>query len=207
MPTSSSATATIEREKDGRTVRREQNVQLAVNAARELFEETLRMPSIEDVAKKSGLSLRSMYRYFNDIQDVADAVVQAVQSDARVAGRLPDPAGISLADRIDAIARSRVALYQAVKGTYLANVARIIHTANPDRSGQAIRNEMLGQFEFQFAQELLRLTKAERQSAAECGHALCTLEFIDLLTRWRSMDTDEAVETIKYGLTKILNPQ
>ena len=30
------------------------------------------------------------------------------------------------------------------------------------------------------------------------------MEFVDILMRWRSMTSDEAVEAIKYGLTKIL---
>jgi len=47
---------------DGRSARREQNVRLALNAARALFEETRKLPTIEEVADRAGLSIRSMYR-------------------------------------------------------------------------------------------------------------------------------------------------
>lgn len=190
--------------KDGRTARRDQNVMLALNAARALFEETKHLPTIEEVATRSGLSIRSMYRYFNDIGDVAQGVVELVGKEARTAGTLPDPAGISTADRIEAFARSRVAVYELVKGTFLANVARMIHSAEITPTGVVIRAEMLTQFTNQFEQELVLLNESDRGHAIDCGHAVTSMEFVDVLMRWRSMPPEEAIEAIKYGLTKIL---
>jgi AcrR family transcriptional regulator len=191
---------------DGRSARREQNVLLALNAARALFEESRSLPTIEDVAARSGLSIRSMYRYFKDIGEVTESVVELVADEARTASRLPNPAGVSTADRIDAFARARVTIYESVRGTYLANIARMIHSPETAQSGAAIRAEMLAQFTNQFEQELLLLNESERGYALECGHALTSMEFVDVLMRWRSMTADEAIEAIKYGLTKILTP-
>ena len=191
---------------DGRSARREQNVLLALNAARALFEESRSLPTIEDVAARSGLSIRSMYRYFKDIGEVTESVVGLVADEARTASRLPNPAGVSTADRIDAFARARVTIYESVRGTYLANIARMIHSPETAQSGAAIRAEMLAQFTNQFEQELLLLNESERGYALECGHALTSMEFVDVLMRWRSMTADEAIEAIKYGLTKILTP-
>ena len=204
MPEPTHPSADLGEDKDGRTVRRDRNAQLAVNATRELFEETMRVPTIEEVSIRSGLSVRSMYRYFADIQELSDEVVRLVQDEARAVSTLPDPAGISLADRVEAIARLRVSLYEVVKGTFLANAARVIVSGEPQPAGAAIRAQMLRQFSNQFAQELLPLDETERRCAIESGHALCTMEFVDILMRWRHMTSDEAVETIKYGLTKIL---
>lgn len=145
-----------------------------------------------------------MYRYFADIQELSDEVVRLVQDEARAISTLPDPAGISLAERVEAIARLRVSLYEVVKGTFLANAARLIVSGESQPAGAAIRAQMLRQFSNQFAQELLPLNETERRCAIESGQALCTMEFVDILMRWRSMTSDEAVEAIKYGLTKIL---
>lgn len=204
MPEPTHPSADLGEDKDGRAVRRDRNVQLAVNAARELFEETMRVPTIEEVSIRSGLSVRSMYRYFADIQDLSDAVVQLVQDEARAVSTLPDPTGISLAERINAIARLRVSLYSTVKGTYLANAARLIMSGEPHPAGTAIRAQMLRQFSNQFAQELLPLDETERRCTIESGQALCTMEFIDILIRWRHMTPDEATEIIKHGLARIL---
>jgi len=189
---------------DGRSARREQNVRLALNAARALFEETRKLPTIEEVADRAGLSIRSMYRYFKDITEVTEAVVALVANEARAAGQLLDPAGISIADRIDAFARARVTTYELVKGVFLANVARMIHSADIDQAGVAIRAEMLAQFENQFGQELLLLNESDRGYAIDCGHALTSMEFVDVLMRWRSLPPEAAIDAIKYGLTRIL---
>ena len=204
MPEPTHPSADLGEDKDGRSVRRDRNVQLAVNAARELFEETRNLPTIEDVAARSGLSIRSMYRYFKDIGEVTESVVELVSSEARAASQLPDPAGVSTADRIDAFARARVTIYELVRGTFLANIARMIHSPEIAQSGAAIRAAMLAQFTNQFEQELLLLNESDRSYALDCGNALTSMEFVDILMRWRSMTSDEAVEAIKYGLTKIL---
>ena len=142
MPEPTHPSADLGEDKDGRSVRRDRNVQLAVNAARELFEETRNLPTIEDVAARSGLSIRSMYRYFKDIGEVTESVVELVSSEARAASQLPDPAGVSTADRIDAFARARVTIYELVRGTFLANIARMIHSPEIAQSGAAIRAAM-----------------------------------------------------------------
>jgi AcrR family transcriptional regulator len=180
---------------------------LALNAARALYEETRSLPTIEDVAARSGLSIRSMYRYFKDIGEVTEAVVELVANEARTASRLPNPVGISTADRIDAFARARVTIYELVRGTYLANIARMIHSPEIAQSGAAIRAAMLAQFTNQFEQELLLLNESDRGYALECGHALTSMEFVDILMRWRSLPSEAAIEAIKYGLTKILTPE
>jgi hypothetical protein len=91
-----------------------------------------------------------------------------------------------------------------VKGVFLANVARMIHSADIDQAGVAIRAEMLAQFDNQFGQELLLLNESERGYALDCGYALTSMEFVDVLMRWRSMPPEAAIDTIKHGLTRIL---
>lgn len=61
---------------DGRTARRERNRTEVVEAALALVDEGELDPSIEQLTKRSGLSARSIFRYFEGLDDLRRAVIQ-----------------------------------------------------------------------------------------------------------------------------------
>ena len=60
---------------DGRNLRRERNIAAVIDAVLEMFEEETLLPTIERAAERSGLSLRSVYRYFPDPESLAQAAM------------------------------------------------------------------------------------------------------------------------------------
>ena len=62
-------------EPDGRTARRDRNRLAAIDAVLELFSEGELTPTPEQVADRSGVSLRSVYRYFANRADLIRAAV------------------------------------------------------------------------------------------------------------------------------------
>jgi AcrR family transcriptional regulator len=61
---------------DGRTARRERNRSEVVDAALALVDEGELDPSIEQLTKRSGLSARSIFRYFEGLDDLRRAVIE-----------------------------------------------------------------------------------------------------------------------------------
>ncbi|MBT5755427.1 MAG: TetR family transcriptional regulator, partial [Acidimicrobiaceae bacterium] len=65
----------VEAPADGRVARRERNINSVLDVVLEMFAEESLFPTIEQVAKRSGLSLRSLYRYFADPAELLEAVI------------------------------------------------------------------------------------------------------------------------------------
>ena len=64
---------------DGRTLRRERNRAAMVDAMLELYREGNLAPSSDAIAERAGLSPRSLFRYFEDIDDLVHAAITRQQ--------------------------------------------------------------------------------------------------------------------------------
>jgi len=60
---------------DGRSARRERNRQAVVEAVLELMDEGSLDPSVEEITTRSGVSQRSIFRYFDGLDDLRRAVI------------------------------------------------------------------------------------------------------------------------------------
>ena len=78
-----------EGEVDGRVARRERNRTAVLDAVLEMFGEESLFPTIEQASKRSGLSLRSVYRYFADPDELLEAAIRRNIERHRDAARLP----------------------------------------------------------------------------------------------------------------------
>ena len=62
-------------ELDGRVARRQRNIDTVVEVVLEMFAEDAMFPTMEQAATRSGLSLRSLYRYFADPGELLEAAI------------------------------------------------------------------------------------------------------------------------------------
>ncbi|HEY8057438.1 MAG TPA: hypothetical protein VID94_01740, partial [Acidimicrobiales bacterium] len=60
---------------DGRRARREQNVDAVVDAMLDLLGEGRLTPGAAAVAERSGVSLRSVFRYFDDMDSLTERAI------------------------------------------------------------------------------------------------------------------------------------
>ena len=58
---------------DGRTARKNSNKDAVVEAALKLFEAGNKNPKMEDIAAAAGVSVRSAYRYFSNVEELTEA--------------------------------------------------------------------------------------------------------------------------------------
>lgn len=98
---------------DGRRARRHRSRDLAVDALLDLLDEGVLRPTAQQVAERSGVSLRSIFRIFEDVQSLHEAAT--VRHLSRV-GHLfvPLAAEGSLPVRVRATVDTLAAVYEAV---------------------------------------------------------------------------------------------
>ena len=172
---------------DGRVARRQRNVDAVLDVVLDMFAEESMMPTIEQAAARSGLSLRSLYRYFADPSELMAAAVQ--RSNQRIAplARLHAIGQGPLEDRIADFVTMRLRLYDAAGPVFRATVVNAArHTAIGDQLARS-RDAMREQFELQFQPELAACTPADRQAVITAGDLLTQLDAMDYLRRHRQL--------------------
>ncbi|MEN9645707.1 MAG: hypothetical protein RL238_2376 [Actinomycetota bacterium] len=108
---------------DGRRARRDRNRDAVVRALLALYNEGNLDPSTEEIAARSGVSARSLFRYFDDSDDLSQAAIAQQQDDVRHLVAVDATADQPLATRIAAIVRQRGELFEAIES--VATVSRL----------------------------------------------------------------------------------
>lgn len=170
---------------DGRRLRRAQNREAVIDALLALFRDGNYQPGMAEIAARAGLSLRSVFRYFDDVDDLHRAA--AIRQIALVLPLLevPVPATAPVAAKAAAVVRSRAALFEQIgpaaralrAGAYrhaplAAELARnraflrsqLAAIFGPEAAGQLPALDVLCSFE---SYELLRHDQALSRAAAE----------------------------------------
>ncbi len=192
---------------DGRTARRDRNREAVLDAVLELFREDDVTPSPADVAARSGVSTRSVQRYFEDM----DALVRAA-----LARHLEKVAhlyviadlGVGPCDeRIERMITGRLRLYEAVAPMVRAAMVRI--RSNPvirERLAVA-RIQLRDQVAAMFAPELEALGPDEGRGALDAVDALLAFDALDLLRTGLGRSDAEATQALARALRALLQPQ
>lgn len=139
---------------DGRTARRDRNKNAVLDAVVALFAEGDLQPGVHEVAERSGVSLRSVYRYFEDTDDLIESAILRFASKAREQYAAPDPGHGSFDERLDRFCTHRVRFFEGTRTVYKA----ALHRAGIDpRTHEAIdlaQSELRARTLAMFAPEL-----------------------------------------------------
>jgi AcrR family transcriptional regulator len=183
---------------DGRSLRRERNRQDIVDALLGLIENGETEISAALIASKAGLSERSIFRYFDDVNDLYRSVCDLAFS-KEIEFALIDDAGMgSLETKIENFVNQRVRIY--TMNEKVAPAARSFAFKNPIIKNQLVfgRKLLRAQITKHFAEELSAFDKAEQQVAVATIDALTTFESYDMMRSDQKM----SVQTIKSILTE-----
>ena len=168
-------TATLD-ETDGRHARRERNRLAVVDAMLALYATGNLEPSSDQIAQRAGLSPRSLFRYFDDLDDLVRVAV------ARHYERLLplvdlDTTTAPLADRVARLVDQRLRLFEAIAS--VGTVARLRAPFQPLIAAElaTARRYWREQIRKLFAAEL-------RQLGSPAAHVVAS---IDVLTSFESV--------------------
>ncbi len=189
---------------DGRSLRRERNRQEIVDALLQLIESGETEISAAIIAQKAGLSERSIFRYFDDVDDLYRSVCDlAISKELEFA--LIDEAGTgSLDTRIENFVNQRVRMYTMNEN--IAPAARAFAFKNHVIKNQLVlgRKFLRNQIKAQFAIELNQLDKSQQQVAIATIDALTTFENYDMMRTDQKMSVNNIKTILSEGIRKAL---
>ena len=191
---------------DGRVARRQRNLDAVLDVVLEMFAEDMMFPSIEQASKRSGLSLRSLYRYFADPGELVEAAIKRSQARAAELTHLAHIGEGPFAERLDDFVSMRLRLYETNGSMFRAaihNAANHPHVRDELHKNRRLLRE---QFELQFAPELAALPPRAAASALEAGNVLTQIDSLDLLRRVRNLTLAETEAILRDALTTLLAP-
>lgn len=183
---------------DGRSLRRERNRQDIVDALLGLIENGETEISAALIASKAGLSERSIFRYFDDVNDLYRSVCDLAFS-KEIEYALIDDAGVgSLDTKIENFVNQRVRIY--TMNEKIAPAARSFAFKNPVIKNQLVvgRKLLRTQIIKHFAEELSVFDKQQQQVAVAIIDSLTTFEYYDMMRSDQKM----SVQAIKSVLTE-----
>jgi AcrR family transcriptional regulator len=189
---------------DGRTARRDRNREAVLDAVIDLFVDGSMAPAPAEVAARSGVSLRSVYRYFEDM----DALVRAAiaRNLARM-GHLFDIDGLGVGSRSERIVRmveARLRLHDGIAPMARAAVARAPQNALIDERLQETRLLLRRQIEEMFAPELAGLDRRAGRDVVAAVDVLLGLDGLDHLRRQRGLPTAEVERILVHALAALV---
>jgi AcrR family transcriptional regulator len=185
-------------ELDGRRLRREQNREAVIDALVELHAEGIYEPGSNLIAERAGLSPRSLFRYFDDVDDLNRAAIErqlaAAQPLLGIDAEPRDP----LAARIAALVTARARLFEAIAPT--ARAARVCAHRHPViaaevEEGRAYFRRQVARL---FAPELRGARRAELLPVLD---VLCAFETWELLRNEQGLTPKQTAAALTAALT------
>jgi TetR/AcrR family transcriptional regulator of autoinduction and epiphytic fitness len=192
---------------DGRARRRERNRDAVVTALLELYREGRLQPSVEEVAARAGISVRSVFRYFDDTEAMVRAGIARQQQHLAPLYALEVPAGAPFPERLRSFVRARTRLLAAMGA--VGRVARALAIRQPlvEAELTRIRQRLRDQLTEVFAAEIAALPPAERDAAVAAADVAASWEAYHLMTDDQGLTPEQATEAMARALARLLAPE
>lgn len=188
---------------DGRRAWRDRNLNAVIDALLDLFLEGNLRPGAEEIAARSGVSRRSVFRYFDDLENLDRMAIE--RQVARVSHLIElDGAGQgTLADRIARIVDQRVRLFEAILP--VARVSRLRAPFEPVVAEELARSRRFfrTQVDRHFARELAALDRGERTALLSAADVLMSFEGYELQRLGHGQSSRQAGAAMRAGLTRL----
>lgn len=174
---------------DGRRARRERGRSAVIEATLDLAYEGHTPPGVELIAKRSGVSVASIFRYFDTLDDLRTAVLQRYFEKYASLLEVPQSGIGSREVRIKHFVEARDELYAVtapLAGFVRARAARVALLDDTLHRHRAARAE---QVKHHFNEELIRFRSARRR---ELIGAICTLTSFE---SWSELSDDHGLNS------------
>jgi AcrR family transcriptional regulator len=166
---------------DGRTARRVRNRDAVLDAVLELFAEGSLEPTATEVAERSGVSLRSVYRYFEDTDALIRSAIARNVERVRPLGIIEGLGEGPLESRIDVIVATRFRLYEATAPLMRATMRRAPSNRILSEQLASARRALRAQVDQMFSPELGAMGPRDRQDTAATLDVLLSFATIEQL--------------------------
>ena len=187
---------------DGRRLRRSHNRTSVLAALVELFEEGIYQPSTGEIAERAGISPRSLFRYFDDVDDLHRAAIEGQLELARPLLEMDVDLDAPTRTKVEYLVEARVRLFETIQpAAHAGRVAahrRPLIAAQLEESRTFLRNQV----RLLFAHEL----RGDRTVMLPAIDVLCSFESFELLRVHQRLSRSKTVAALVAALTQLLDP-
>jgi TetR/AcrR family transcriptional regulator of autoinduction and epiphytic fitness len=191
-------------ERDGRSLRRKRNRDAVIAALIELIQEGELTPTVAKIADRAAVSHRSVFRYFDDLNDLART---AIETEFRKAWPLSVIANVGegpLDERIGSLVASAIRTLQRTHLLGLVARSRAIDLEEVDRGLTTIYELRLDQVRRHFALELEQMDETQAETIAVAVAAATGLDSYDVQHRMMGRPSDEVAEMWRTTIRALL---
>lgn len=189
---------------DGRTARRDRNREAVLDAVLDLFADGALTPVPAEVAERSGVSLRSVYRYFDDMEALARAAIARNLARMEPYFALDEPGVGPLDERVERTVVARLRLYDGIAPMARAAIARAPQSPIIAERLAETRLLLRRQVEEMFAPELADRPTGDRREVVAAVDVLLELESLDHLRRHRGFSAVDARRVLVRAVGAVL---
>lgn len=191
---------------DGRRLRRDRNREAVVQALLGLYGDGNLAPSVDEIAARSGVSARSLFRYFDDVDDLCRAAIEQQQDAVRHLVAIDRQSHHPFAERVAALVRQRAELFEAIES--VATVSRLrapFHLVVADGLTEG-RAFLRAQVAALFEPELRTLPAAVAASRLAAADVVTSFESWRLLRDDQRLTRAKASAAVAEAVTALLSP-
>jgi AcrR family transcriptional regulator len=191
VPAAAAIGAGAESRIDGRNLRAEHTRRRIVAATRALLEETYALPKVAEIALRAGVSVRSVFQHFQEVESLFLVVFDEILHEAEEQWQPVEPTG-PLTARIDMLVARRAALCEHVLSVRFAAIS--MEASSPAMSERAKVARALARqhIERAFRPELDRLAPADRRQTLDALRAALDWDMWMNMRRIHGLSVEEA---------------
>ncbi len=189
---------------DGRTRRRQNSYERAVDALLDLIESGNEAPTAQQIAERSGISVRTVFRLTEDIESLhAAAVLRQMERTAHLYVALPGTGPLST--RLGQLVKNRVTVFESI-----APVRRVGErlAANSTRIAEGLELHHMvlrTQVAEVFERELRRLPRPRRATALDAIDVAAGWETWEQLRRGKGLSVTSAARVMELLIAGALH--
>ena len=191
---------------DGRRRRRAQNRLAVVDAVLDLYQDGNLRPGTDEIAERAGLSPRSLFRYFDDVDDLARAAVARQQARALPLLPIGTTADAPLREKAKALVEQRFRLFEAIgqaeKVTRIRSPFEPILAQELSQTRAFLRSQLLDLF----VPEFERMSGRKAASVLAAADVLTSFESYQLLLDDQGFVLVEAKAVMVESLVALFGP-
>ena len=183
---------------DGRRQRSRRSRELIINAMLDLMLEGILEPTAQQVSDRAGVGIRSVFRHFEEMASLFDAVNDKLTARNRHLV-LGVPSEGPLGDRLDALITSRKVIYDNNQNIIRATTAMMWKykrlTVNYKELNQIFRTQL-----YKAIPEVKALSPIDQEYIEAC----LSFEFWDRLMRFQELPQEDVVRLVKARCSALI---
>jgi AcrR family transcriptional regulator len=152
---------------DGRTMRRKRNRMSVINALLSMIREGDLHPAASDIADRAGVSHRSIFRYFDDLDDLVRTTIAQAFREVGALNTIPDIGQGELTGRIERFVDARLKLLEFVDRPMQLARARAHSIPSIDDQLSSVAELLRAQIQEHFEPELSKLDESVRAAVVD----------------------------------------